>query len=289
MTDMPDTVAEPDAAAATLQGRLAALLDQLAGAGEGRKLLRHLLASDEPPHRIAERIAASAAFEMLYKTVRTRDIGVEGVKEADAAFVGLAEMPAGLAFAEQFRQFFRPRLGRRADGFAAIFAALAEARGDLLVLETGCMRIPSNWDGDGQSTFMFDALARARGGLFFSIDITPESIDTARRACSSATNLILNDSVAALHALSRALPMRASLLYLDSYDVIDHANPLPSAIHHAMELAAARPLIGPGTVVCVDDYGLGAEGGKGMILDRFFAAIRAEVLYSGYQKVWRVG
>ncbi|MFI4980533.1 MAG: hypothetical protein ACHQIO_09300 [Nevskiales bacterium] len=83
------------------------------------------------------------------------------------------------------------------------------------------------------------------------------------------------------------MPTQASLLYLDSYDV-DLADPLPSAIHHALELTAARALIGPGSIVCVDDYGFGSGGGKGMILDKFFSSIRAQVLYSGYQKVWRV-
>lgn len=280
---MSESVPRDDAT----QGRLLALFDRLVGAGEGLKLLQRLH-SDEPPERLAETIAASPAFEYLYKLVRTRDIGVEGWKEADAGYVGLPPLPDGMPFEEQFLQYFRPRLGRRADGFAVIFDALLKPRRDLLVIETGCMRVPRNWDGDGQSSFMFDALARDTNGLFFSIDITPESIETARRACSSATHLILNDSVAALHALSRALPMRASLLYLDSYDV-DIANPLPSAIHHALELAAARPLIGPGTIVCVDDYGLGAEGGKGMIIDKFFSGIRARVLHCGYQKVWRMG
>jgi len=270
-----------------VHGRLIALLDRLAGAGEAQKLLQRLLRSDEPPQLIAQSIAASDAFEYLYKETRTRDIRVEGPKEADAAFVGLPDLPAGLPFEEQFRQHFRPRLGKRADGFAAIFDALPRPPRDLLVLETGCLRIPRNWEGDGQSTFMFDALARDCNGLFFSIDITAESIDTARRACSSATHLILNDSVAALHALSRAVPTQASLLYLDSYDV-DLADPLPSAIHHALELTAARPLIGPGSIVCVDDYGFGSEGGKGMILDKFFSSIRAQVLHCGYQKVWRV-
>ena len=58
-------------------------------------------------------------------------------------------------------------------------------------------------------------------------------------------------------------------------------------VNAAMELTAARPLIGPGTIVCVDDYCLGGEaGGKGLILDKFFTSIRAEVLHSGYQKIW---
>ncbi len=265
--------------------RLVALLDRLGGAGEGRGLLR-LLQEGEDPGLLARRVAGSAAFERLYKEARTVDIGADGARAADPAFVGLPDLPAELAFAEQFERCFRPRLGRRADGFAAMFEALAGVGRELLVIETGCMRIPGNWDGDGQSTFLFDAFARDRGGVVVSIDITPESLDTARRACSSATQLILNDSVAALHALARLAPRPASLLYLDSYDLdVDH--PLPSAIHHALELMAAGPLLGSGTLVCVDDYGLGAEGGKGMILDRFFANIAAPVVYSGYQKVWR--
>jgi hypothetical protein len=267
--------------------RVISLLDQLAGHGQGQAILQQLQHSDDPLEQIAQRIANTDAFEYLYKQARTRDVMAEGPKEADAAFVGLPELPAAMPFEEQFRQYFRPRLGKRADGFGAIFDALLRPRRDLLILETGCMRIPGNWDGDGQSTFMFDALARDCHGLFFSMDISLESIDTARRACSSVTHLIHNDSVAALHALSRALPMKASLLYLDSYDV-DADNPMPSAIHHAMELAAAASLIGPGTIVCVDDYGIGPRGGKGMILDKFFNQIRALEIYCGYQKLWRV-
>ena len=80
--------------------------------------------------------------------------------------------------------------------------------------------------------------------------------------------------------------MKASLLYLDPDDV-DVDNPTPSAIHHAMELAAASPLIGPGTW-CVDDYGIGSEGGKGLILDKFFTQTSAVEIHTGYQKLWRV-
>ena len=39
---------------------------------------------------------------------------------------------------------------------------------------------------------------------------------------------------------------------------------------------------------CIDDYAIGSGGGKGMIVDKFLTAVRAEVLYSGYQKVWRI-
>lgn len=58
-----------------------------------------------------------------------------------------------------------------------------------------------NWSGDGQSTFLLDAFVTTRCGWLTSIDINMDSIDTARRACSHSTQLVINDSVAALNAL----------------------------------------------------------------------------------------
>ncbi len=210
----------------------------------------------------------------------------DGVKDANPPFVGLPDLPPDLSFSEQYSQHFRPRLGKRADGFDALFQPLQALGRSLLVVETGCLRIPGNWQGDGQSTFMFDALVRTCGGVLISIDVTSECIDTARKACSSATQLLQNDSVSALNALAQVSSRQIDLLYLDSFDL--NAGVLPSAIHHALELTAARPLIGSGTVICIDDYAVGSSGGKGMIVDKFLTAVRAEVLYSGYQKIWRI-
>jgi len=267
--------------------RLVQLLDRLSGPEQGRSILDRLQQSDELILSIARDIAASPAFERLYKEARTIDIKPAERKEADPGFVGLPDLDRSLPFDEQFDRFFYPRLGARAEGFATIFHSLPRPPEKLLIVETGCLRIPRIWEDDGQSTFMFDALAQARGGLFFSIDVTLESIETARRACSSSTNLLLGDSVATLHNLGASIARPASLLYLDSFD-LDPQNPMPSAIHHAMELIAAHSLIGPGTIVCVDDYGVGPRaGGKGLVLDQYFSRIRAHTLYSGYQKVWR--
>jgi hypothetical protein len=265
--------------------RVVELLDHLAGPGQGQPILDRLLHSDDRIGSVVRAIASSSVFERLYKEARTIDIKA-GRKEADPAYVGIADLNPELPFEEQFHRFFRPRLAARAEGFAALFGALPKPSEKLLIVETGCLRIPRNWDGDGQSTFMFDALARDRGGFFFSIDVNLESVETARTACSSSTHLILGDSVATLHHLGQLIARPANVLYLDSYDV-NPQNPMPSAIHHAMELTAAQPLIGPGTIVCVDDYGI-AGGGKGLVLDQYFSAIRAEVLYSGYQKMWRI-
>ena len=267
--------------------RVAALLDQIAGDGEAQGLLTRLTVGAESPKLVAKSIALTAGFERLYKRARTLNVGVEGRKDADPQYVDLSDFDHDTTFEEKFGRYFRPRLGKRADGFQVIFDLLLADCRDLLVVETGSMRIPGNWDGDGQSTFMFDCLVQQCGGVFYSIDVTAESLVTARRACSSSTQLILNDSVVALHALCSVSKSRIKLLYLDSFD-IDITNPLPSAIHHIMELTAARPLIGPGSIVCVDDYAVGSDGGKGMILDKFFSSIRADVLHAGYQKVWRV-
>lgn len=253
-------------------------------------MLERLVGTDDPPLRIARDVARTPRFEALHKEARTLDVMRGGAAEADPGYVGLPDLDPARPFDAQFRDVFAPRLGKRAEGFAAIFAAL-RTQGKPLILETGCLRIPGNWAGDGQSTFLFDTFARDADGLVWSVDITAESLDAARRACSSATSLVLNDSVAALHAMSRTMRGTVGLLYLDSFD-LDRENPMPSAIHHAMELIAARPLIGPGTVICVDDYDVpgvaGGEGGKGLIVDRFLSGIRARVLHSGYQKVWQI-
>jgi hypothetical protein len=268
--------------------RVSQLLHELLGPQQAEMTLNRLLRSDEPMAAIVRDVVASPTLERLYKKVRTLGIQSGERKEADPAMVGIPDLDASLPFDEQFPRSFEPLLKARADGFATIFRSLPKPPHKLLIIETGCMRIPGNWAGDGQSTFMFDALARERDGLLLSIDVTMESVDTACRACSSATHLLLGDSVATLHALSSLIKRPADLLYLDSYD-LDPRNPMPSAIHHAMELIAAQPLLGPNTIVCVDDYSVGGTpGGKGLVLDQYFSRIRARVLYSGYQKVWQL-
>src|SRR5262249_5344480 len=156
------------------------------------QLLERVFGSGKGIQAIAREVARAPAFERLYKEGRTLDIAGQAQAHGDHAFVGMPGLDPNLPFEIQFRDFFQPRLAERADGFALLFSTLAARHPRPLIIETGCLRIPDNWEGDGQSTFMFDALVRREGGHFFSIDILPESIDTARRACSSATNLICN-------------------------------------------------------------------------------------------------
>ena len=62
---------EPIAPHSDPDGPIVALLDQLGGAGQGPTLLRRLRDPEQPPRLIAQSIAASPAFEWLYKQSRT--------------------------------------------------------------------------------------------------------------------------------------------------------------------------------------------------------------------------
>jgi len=263
------------------------LIDSISD-GNGEEILDALQSNPENLDSQISRIARSRSLSRHIKLQRTINTMENNEVIPDFAYVGLPEEAKFVDFKSAFDGLLRPRLGKRAEGFGVIFERL-DSHIRPLIIETGCLRIPDNWEGDGQSTFQFDWYARERGGSVFTIDVNQESIDSTRRACGSNTNAILNDSRPALDALGRINNKAISLLYLDSFD-LDLENPMPSAVHHATEMMAARHLIGEGTIICVDDFDvspLGA-GGKGLIVDQFMTAIGARVLYSGYQKIWEM-
>ncbi len=267
--------------------KLVELLDELAGEGKGAEVIRELIDAGKSPKRIAREIGRSPTFERLYKETRTLDKGQARRISSDPSYIGLEHWDTTLSFEERFRTLLKPILNERAEGFGVIFDALRDYGACPVIVETGCLRIPGNWAGDGQSTFMFDAFAQETSGSVISVDVAEESIATARRACGGSTQLIWNDSVAALNAIGSLVSKPVALLYLNSYD-FDEADPLPSAIHHAIEFMAARRLIGARTIIAVDDYALGREGGKGMIVDRYLDGIGVKPLYQGYQKIWQL-
>lgn len=269
------------------QSVLAKLLDGVSD-GNGVDILAALKKMPADIDPLINRIANSRAIEQRKKLTQTINTMESGRIDADFSYVGLPVEAQEMDFKSAYDVHLRPRLDKRADGFAVIFDHLDKHPRPLIV-ETGCLRVPDNWAGDGQSTFQFDWYARERQGSVFTIDINSASIDSARHACSGTTSTILNDSRPALHSLGQNCVRPASLLYLDSFD-LDLNDPMPSAIHHATEMMAARGLIGEGTIICVDDFDvppLGA-GGKGLIVDQFMASIGARVLYSGYQKIWEI-
>lgn len=258
------------------------------GGEDTKNFLQRFLQDPAQIDNIASEISDAAPLEVLRKLRRTSNIMVSGRIEADYAYVGLPPDAENCGFDKGFKEFLYPLLGKRAKSFASLFEHLKVIKNPLII-ETGCLRVPNNWEGDGQSTFQYDWFARDYSGQVITIDINQDSIDSTRRACSGVTNAVLNDSVETLNMLSKNLSRPASLIYLDSFD-LDLSNPMPSAIHHAMELMAARGLIGQETIICIDDFDVPSfgAGGKGLIVDQFMHSIRAEVIYSGYQKIWKI-
>ncbi|MBL8200618.1 MAG: class I SAM-dependent methyltransferase [Chromatiales bacterium] len=211
-----------------------------------------------------------------------------------------------MTFLEQFEQQWAPRLGPRRDTFRATFSYLLRRKpGGHLILETGCARQTDNWEGDGQSTYMFDRFAEAQGGDVYTVDINPASCDYARSIVGQRTRVFNEDSVPFLHRVGRELRAagrQIDLLYLDSFDW-DAANPVPSALHHLKELCAIAPALTPGTLVVVDDsfhalrgFRSGPENyvllddqgiaGKAMFVAQYFQQIGVPLAFDGYQCGW---
>ena len=86
------------------------------------------------------------------------------------------------------------------------------------------------------------------------------------------------------------LKTKIDFLYLDSYD-IERDNPHPSQLHHVKELCAVIRHLRKGSIICVDDHDAfftGGKIGKGNYVKEFMEAIGAELLYEGYQIVWKL-
>lgn len=170
------------------------------------------------------------------------------------------------------------RLGQRAEAFRTI--------GDLLpdkcrIVETGTVRVPGNWEGDGQSTVVWSTFAQPLGGDVVTIDIDPVGATLVGVLGLANVLAITGDSLAVLPLLRRP----ADLLYLDSFDV-DWNDPDPAAEHHLRELTAASHLLNPGSIVAVDDNRDGA--GKGTKVAARMVELGAEEIVSGYVRAWRL-
>ena len=213
-----------------------------------------------------------------------------------------------MTFLEQFDHEWGPRLGPRRDTFRATFEFLVrKGSARPLIVETGCAREADNWEGDGQSTYLFDRFAEAHGGEVLTVDISPAACEYARSRVGSRTKVFCEDSVPFLRRIGgelRAAGRPIDLLYLDSFDY-DPENPLPSAVHHLKELCAIAPVLGPQTLVVVDDSFHQLRGfrsgqvnfvlledqgiaGKAKFVAEYFQQVGIPPLFDGYQCGWVV-
>jgi len=170
------------------------------------------------------------------------------------------------------------RLGKRHQAFVTIAELLPD---NCRIIETGTVRQLDNWEGDGQSTIVWNALAAERGGTVTTIDINPLGAELVAELGLQATTAIVGDSLDVIPTLSG----HCDFLYLDSFDV-DFENPQPAAAHHLSELTAALNLLAPGSLVAVDDNR--DDQGKGSEVAWFLAEHGANEIVRGYVRVWRI-
>lgn len=159
-----------------------------------------------------------------------------------------------------------------------------------VIVETGCARTENNFHGDGMSTLIFDNYINTYNGEFYSVDISPNSVNFAKSKISTKTQIHCRDSVGFLYELNNTFRNQnkfVDLLYLDSFD-FDKSNPHPSSVHHLKELVAIMGSLKSGTMIAVDDnFGDSFNrNGKGMYVEEFMKAIDRPLIHDGYQLVW---
>lgn len=190
-------------------------------------------------------------------------------------------------FLQEFDQIYSKRLRKRTCTFRELFKLMEEKivteKRPLNIIETGCLRILDNWEGDGQSSFLFDRFLHHHDNCQLDIfDISPHSVNACKQIVTHPnTKIHCMDSVKGLWNFQR----KVDILYLDSFDV-DFENTHPSAFHHMKELCAIISKLEPGALVMVDDNM--QNKGKGQYIFEFMTDIGAKCLMNDYQLLFQM-
>ncbi|WP_440613618.1 hypothetical protein [Candidatus Pelagibacter sp. HIMB1748] len=205
----------------------------------------------------------------------------------------------------------KDRLGIRKKSFSMIFEYLDKQEGPINIVETGCLRIENNFEGDGQSTLQFDkyTLSRENGSKVYTVDINPNATKVCKSVVSKNVEVNTGDSVTYLVELMERFNKenkKVTLFYLDSFDV-DWQSSDRSAAHHLKELTAIINHISEKALVVVDDAPILMPmkiennryipisnkpapgpfiGGKGYLVNEFANAYGAKIYFSDYQTAW---
>ncbi len=182
------------------------------------------------------------------------------------------------------------KIGKRREAFEVMLDHLSNSQYPLIV-ETGVSRQENSVDGDFMSTLIWDAAANQYQGTVQCVDINPDNCRFTKNKTSDRTMVYCGDSVKFLAYKEQEydkLSRKIDLLYLDSYD-IDFDNWHPSALHHVYELFAIKGALKSGTLICVPGNLIlnDMHVGKGTYIAEWMAAIGKEMIYQGYQCIWR--
>ena len=180
-------------------------------------------------------------------------------------------------------------VGIRQNGFRLMVDAMSKLESPLIV-ETGCARQENNFQGDGMSTLIWDAVANRTNGKVISVDLNPAAAAFAQSNVGPRATVYNADSVVFLRDLEADLintGKTIDLLYLDSYD-FDGENPHPSSLHHIFELLSIKQGLRPGSLIAVDDNfeHNGQWMGKGAYVAQWMANVNKKMVYRGYQWIW---
>lgn len=211
------------------------------------------------------------------------------------------------AFWDWFNTEAAPKLSAREVSFRKMFNYLDSFDGPVTIVETGCARIAGNWQGDGQSSVLFDHYLKFGHpeSTAHAIDLDPKATELCKGLVSARVQVHTGDSVAVLPRVAqavRASGRKINLLYLDSYDV-DWDHPTPSAVHHLKELVSIVGAIDSQTLVVVDDAPQQVRvmannegqlslisqpkvGGKGIFVAEYAEQVGAKPFFSHYQVGW---
>jgi hypothetical protein len=194
----------------------------------------------------------------------------------------------------KFYQEVRSRLGGRVVGFDYIFNYLNTIDKPLIV-ETGCARQENNYEGDGQSSLLFDKYIHQYGGNFWTVDISSQSVLYCLQNIVSERTLVHEmDSIFFLKELNDQLlsmNKKIDFLYLDSFDA-PRDNPevvFISALHHLYELMAIMPSLKQNALIGVDDNWNenGQMKGKGQLIADYMSKINNHPVLNSYQMLWK--
>lgn len=179
------------------------------------------------------------------------------------------------------KQKWFDRLGRRGRNFKAMLEHVDKFSYGYIV-ETGTAHDKDNFEGQGQSTLIWDWYIGQKPGIqAFSIEIRQEGIDVAI-AQTKLVKYICGDSVKKLYEFRK--PQDICLLYLDSYDWTEQLN-LESAAHHFFELASVWALLSPGTMIVVDDRH-GDMKGKHWMVEEYLKRLGIAPVFKNHQIGW---
>jgi len=155
-----------------------------------------------------------------------------------------------------------------------------------VIVETGCVRAEKDWDGAGQSTMVWDWMAKHQEGgklEVVSIDNDPAHVELASRLCTSVS-FVCMDSIEELSTMPKDLLERATLLFLDS---MDHNPPYgESELHAAGELAVAWRWLPKGCLIAVDDCNPDGTG-KHFLVRQFFERLKIRPEFESHITIWR--